>query len=102
MGRATVSTKIGAEGLDVNDGSDILIADTADKFADWVVEVMEQESLRQRLEEGAADKAAKYDWSVIAERFNGVLEKVRSSRFRCPSSGFRVLNSGFQVSGSEF
>jgi len=102
MGRATVSTKIGAEGLDVNDGSDILIADTADKFADWVVEVMEQESLRQRLEEGAADKAAKYDWSVIAERFNGVLEKVRSSGFRVPSSGFRVLNSGFQVSGSEF
>ena len=97
MGRATVSTSIGAEGLDVDDGSDILIADTADKFADWVVELLEQESLRRGLEEGAANKAAKFDWSVIAERFNEVLEKVQSSGFRVPSSEFRVLESGGQV-----
>lgn len=76
MGRATVSTSIGAEGLDVDDGADILIADTADKFADSVIELLEQESLRRQLEDGASNKAAKYDWSVIAERFNDVLERV--------------------------
>jgi len=88
MGRATVSTSIGAEGLDVDDGSDILIADTADKFADWVTELLEQESLRRQLEEGAANKAAKYDWSVIAERFNEVLNRVaaRSRQVRMISN----------------
>jgi glycosyltransferase involved in cell wall biosynthesis len=74
MGRAVVSTTIGAEGLDVHDGRDIVIADSAGSFADSIVRLLQDQTLRRRTEKAAADLAARYDWSVIAARFQEVLE----------------------------
>ena len=66
MGKATVSTTVGAEGLDVKHGCDILLRD---------------EVLRRRFEAAAAATARQYDWSVITERFVEVLDKtIRASR----------------------
>jgi glycosyltransferase involved in cell wall biosynthesis len=76
MGKATVSTSIGAEGLDVNDGADIAIADSAEKFADSMIALLKNEQLRRRIEQAAAEQAARYDWSVITERFEEVLARV--------------------------
>ena len=76
MGKATVSTSIGAEGLDVNDGADIAIADSSEKFAESMIELLKNEPLRRRMESAAAEQAARYDWSVIANRFEEVLERV--------------------------
>jgi sugar transferase (PEP-CTERM/EpsH1 system associated) len=73
MGKATVSTSIGAEGLDVNDDSDILLADSPEKFAESVVALLTKEELRKRIERAAREQAARYDWSVITERFEEVL-----------------------------
>jgi len=78
-GKATVSTSIGAEGLDVEDERDILLADTAAKFADSVVKLLADDSLRQRIETAAARKAAQYDWAMIADRFYEVLSRVQTS-----------------------
>ncbi|HKS40978.1 MAG TPA: glycosyltransferase family 4 protein [Blastocatellia bacterium] len=78
-GKATVSTSIGAEGLDVEDGRDILLADTAAKFADSVVKLLADEQLRQQIETAAARKAAQYDWMMIADRFYEVLSRVQTS-----------------------
>ena len=43
-GKATVSTTIGAEGLDVHHGEDILLADDAESFAASVVDLQRQRS----------------------------------------------------------
>jgi glycosyltransferase involved in cell wall biosynthesis len=74
MGKATVSTSIGAEGLDVRDGSDILLADQPAQFASAVCALLLDGEKRRRLGKSAAATAAKYDWSVIAERFIEALQ----------------------------
>lgn len=48
-GRAVVSTTIGAEGLGARDGEHLLIADTAEAFAEAVVRVWRDAELRRRL-----------------------------------------------------
>jgi glycosyltransferase involved in cell wall biosynthesis len=73
VGKATVSTTIGAEGLDVRHDRDILLADDPASFAEAVVSVLQNDALRRRLETAAAATAARYDWSVITEQFVEVL-----------------------------
>jgi glycosyltransferase involved in cell wall biosynthesis len=75
-GRAVVSTSIGAEGLDVRDGRDILLADSAPAFADAVVRLLGDEERRRQMEVAAADTAARHDWPAIAEAFAAVLGRV--------------------------
>lgn len=76
MGKATVSTSIGAEGLDVNHNSDLLLADSPEKFAESLIALLTDDKLRRRIERAAAEQAARYDWSVITERFEEVLAGV--------------------------
>jgi polysaccharide biosynthesis protein PslH len=76
MGKAVVSTSVGAEGLDVHGGEDILLADDAKAFADCVIRLLSDQELRQSLEMAASKLAAQYDWTVIADRFEQVLEGV--------------------------
>lgn len=76
MGKATVSTTIGAEGLDVHHGKDIVLADAPEPFAAAIVRLLQDESERRKYEATAAETARKYDWSVIAANFTEVLEKV--------------------------
>jgi glycosyltransferase involved in cell wall biosynthesis len=71
-GRAIVSTSIGAEGLPVESGTNILLADTAPAFADAVIRVLTDEPLRKRLGRKALDLAAEYDWSSVV----GVMERA--------------------------
>ena len=66
MGRAIVSTSIGCEGLDGTDGTDILIRDTPEDFADAVVQVLRDAQVRHRLASaGRALAVTRYDWEVI-------------------------------------
>ena len=81
MGKATVSTSIGAEGLDVNDGRDILITDSSERFAESTIALLTDEHLRKKIETGAVEQAARYDWSVITERFEQVLAGVARRYF---------------------
>ena len=76
MGKAVVSTTIGAEGLDVEHGRNILLADTEAGFAQSVISLLCDAQLRRRIEAAAQELAARYDWSVIARRFEEVLECV--------------------------
>jgi polysaccharide biosynthesis protein PslH len=76
MGKATVSTTVGAEGLDVQHGRDILLEDSPAAFAEAIVTLLQHEDVRRRVEAGAAATARKYDWSVITERFVEVLQKT--------------------------
>ncbi len=76
MGKATVSTSVGAEGLDVQHGRDILLEDDPASFANAIVNLLRDKNLRREYEAAAAGTARQYDWSVIARRFVDVLEKT--------------------------
>lgn len=76
MGKATVSTTIGAEGLDVQHGRDILLEDSPAGFANAIVTFLQNEEVRRRYEAAAATTARQYDWSVITEQFVEVLRKT--------------------------
>jgi len=73
-GKAVVSTSIGAEGLDVHHGRDIILADNPESFSEAVSGWLRDESLRQKYERAAAELAARYDWAVIGEQFGRTLE----------------------------
>ena len=65
-GVPVVSTTLGAEGLDVHDGEDILIADTNEQLAEKIVSVIESEKLWQRISAaGRTLVADRYDWSRL-------------------------------------
>jgi glycosyltransferase involved in cell wall biosynthesis len=76
MGKALVSTSIGAEGLDIKSGHDLLLADDATGFADAVLLLLRDTEIRRRLEKAAIDTAAKYDWSRVAAQFADALQGV--------------------------
>jgi glycosyltransferase involved in cell wall biosynthesis len=75
-GKAVVSTTVGAEGLDVSHGRDILLADDAETFAESVVALLKDEAARRRLELAASELAARYDWPVVARGFEETLARV--------------------------
>jgi len=77
IGTAVVSTSKGAEGLDVQNGKHLLVADDPEKFADCVVKVLQDDDIRQQLA-GNAGKLVreKYDWLVVMPRFLKLLETV--------------------------
>jgi glycosyltransferase involved in cell wall biosynthesis len=77
VGKATVSTTIGAEGLDVTHGKDIVLADDPAAFADAVALLLKDEATRRRYEVAAAATAQKYDWRVITRQFVEVLQLTR-------------------------
>jgi glycosyltransferase involved in cell wall biosynthesis len=67
-GRPVVSTRIGAEGLDVIDGQDILIADTPESLANAISKVFSDSGLASKM--AAAGKRMvrdKYTWKDSAE-----------------------------------
>jgi glycosyltransferase involved in cell wall biosynthesis len=76
MAKAMVSTSIGAEGLDVTHGRDLLIADDAASFAAAILQLLRDPELRRRCEQNAAALAARFDWSQIARRFAEALREA--------------------------
>jgi glycosyltransferase involved in cell wall biosynthesis len=88
VGKATVSTTIGAEGLDVTHGRDIVLADDPKAFAEAIVLLLKDEDVRRRYEAAAAATAQKYDWPVITRQFVEVLQLTmqagRSGRWQSP------------------
>jgi sugar transferase (PEP-CTERM/EpsH1 system associated) len=77
MGKATVSTTIGAEGLPVTDGKEILIADSPESFAHAVVSLLCQREQRRQLGLSARRLVEeKYSWSMVSDLFDAVLRRV--------------------------
>jgi glycosyltransferase involved in cell wall biosynthesis len=79
-GKAVVSTSVGAEGLDVHHGQDILLADDAKALAESVVTLLRDTEMRARYERAGANLAARYDWSAIGDKFASVLETLAGTR----------------------
>jgi glycosyltransferase involved in cell wall biosynthesis len=81
-GKAVVSTSVGAEGLDVQHGQDIVLADAPVAFAEAVTALLQDVALRRSYERAAAALAAKYDWTAIGDKFGQVLETVAGTQSR--------------------
>lgn len=67
--RPVVSTTVGAEGIDVADGEDILLADNPGEFAAQVGRVLDDPALARRLGENARRLVEQqYDWRASVAR----------------------------------
>jgi polysaccharide biosynthesis protein PslH len=73
-GVPVVSTTIGAEGLDVNDGETIRLADSPDSFAEACAELLADEQARRRMAAAAhAMVAERYSWEAVTDVFERYL-----------------------------
>jgi len=77
VGKAVVSTTVGAEGLDVRDQKDIWVADDAAWQAEAVVTLLQNRGRRRDFERAAAAQAAKFNWPTVAEIFRAALNQAR-------------------------
>jgi glycosyltransferase involved in cell wall biosynthesis len=95
MESPVVSTTVGAEGLPLEDGSEILLADTPDGFADAVVRVLTDEGFARSLASRAAlTVRERFGWERAAEKFAAACERAVESRgevkLREPEAGASV------------
>ena len=81
MGKATVSTGLAAEGLDIEDGEHLLVRDDAESFADAVVKLLEDKAERRRL--AAAGRAlveSEYSWESACSKLEAHLAELTAGR----------------------
>jgi glycosyltransferase involved in cell wall biosynthesis len=75
--KAIVSTKIGAEGIDVRHQEHALLADEPQAFADEVERVLSDAALRQRLGAAARQLAVdRYSWPALVSDLEGFYEQL--------------------------
>ncbi len=78
MKKPMVSTRIGCEGIDLQDGKSVLMADSPRDFADAVVRLLGDAKLRTVLaENGARVAQQKYDWNVIGQSLEALYPQAR-------------------------
>jgi sugar transferase (PEP-CTERM/EpsH1 system associated) len=77
MGKAVVSTTVGAEGLPVTSGEHVMLADEPRGFCRAVVRLLRDVDRRRQLERAArALVVARHDWSAVAGELEAALERV--------------------------
>jgi glycosyltransferase involved in cell wall biosynthesis len=77
LGTPIVSTKKGAQGLHIQPNQDLLVADQPQDFAQAIVRILNNPSLRQQLSQhGRATVVAKYDWRMIANQLNDFIVQI--------------------------
>jgi glycosyltransferase involved in cell wall biosynthesis len=83
MRKAVVSTRVGVEGLPVENGSHVVVADTAADFADAVVLLLQNHKERRRLELGARKFVEEnICWRNTAEAFATIIRQCVSTSSR--------------------
>ena len=79
IGTPVVATSKGAEGLLVQDGHHLLITDDPEKFAEHVVQLLNNKDLRDYLSTNALRLVQeRYDWPVLMPKFLRLLENAIS------------------------
>jgi sugar transferase (PEP-CTERM/EpsH1 system associated) len=92
MGKTVVSTSIGAEGLAVSPGRELLIGDGPEGFAAQIERGFADPALRQRLATaGRRLVETEYDWEAIARRLEDVYADCLERADRNNVSGRRVV-----------
>jgi glycosyltransferase involved in cell wall biosynthesis len=77
-GLPVVSTRVGAEGLELQSGRDLVLVDSVEQFAAALVEQMrDPTAIHKMTEQGRLRVLERYDWNVLAGKLEEVWEKVR-------------------------
>jgi glycosyltransferase involved in cell wall biosynthesis len=77
MGLPVVSTTVGAEGIDVTNGENILLADTLEAFAAAVVRLLRDPAGAERMgEAGRRLMARAYGWDAVGKRLLSVYDEL--------------------------
>lgn len=77
FGNPVVSTTIGAEGLNMEDGKEILIANKPEQFANAINKLITTKDLFEDLRLHARKRVEQhYDWQIITENINNSLHKL--------------------------
>lgn len=84
IGTPVVSTTIGAQGLELKHGENILLADDAESFASEISRALSDSTLRQRIEEnGITTATQRFGWPAIgarlAKHYATLINKIQSS-----------------------
>ena len=89
MGKAVVSTAVGAEGIDVRNGTDIMLADRPEEFAIQVGRLLDDAALRRTIgREARRLIEQRYSWATSVDRleeFYGELIGRRAVRGGLPA-----------------
>ncbi len=77
MEKPIVSTSIGAEGLPVTNGQEIVLADTPDSFADSVINLLQDQNLANKIgQEAAARVRAEFGWESVSDCFAAICDRA--------------------------
>jgi glycosyltransferase involved in cell wall biosynthesis len=83
LGVPVVSTRKGAEGLDVVDGHHLLLADEPAEFASRTLAALQDTALRQRLITQARRLVEqRYDWHIISQQFVDLVGTTVNQKYR--------------------
>ncbi|HHS97028.1 MAG TPA: glycosyltransferase [Chloroflexi bacterium] len=90
MGLPVVSTTVGAEGVEIRPGQNILIADDPESFVAAVLRLLTDRHLAKRIAEEGRRLAERYDWSELTRPYADLAEQVveewKEKREQCESS----------------
>lgn len=93
MEKAVISTTIGAEGLPLTDGVELLLADEPDTFADAVVKVLSDSGYASELgQRAAATVRQKHGWEPVTEDFISIC--MQANHPRITQSSVKSVVSG--------
>ncbi|MCP4706397.1 MAG: glycosyltransferase [candidate division Zixibacteria bacterium] len=77
MNKAVVSTSVGAEGLNVTNGENILLADSPRQFAQAIIDCIDNNELNTKLSNnGKKLVESKYRWDILSNKFNNYILKI--------------------------
>jgi glycosyltransferase involved in cell wall biosynthesis len=94
MEKPVISTTIGAEGLPVRDGAELLLADTPEAFAEQVVSVITNDELRRELGlRAAAAVRSRFGWNKVAAIFAEICERA-AQRGKTEAASFSKTERG--------
>jgi glycosyltransferase involved in cell wall biosynthesis len=80
LGRPVVSTSVGCEGLNVQSGRHLLVANTPHEFAENIVRLLGDRVLSKKITEEARRLVVEqYDWDVVASQMLNVYSEVVQS-----------------------
>ena len=76
LGLPTITTKIGAEGMGLIDHQDVLIADTAEEFAQAVIELYDNRELWQKLANNSLETIKRYQPAAVQTNLQALLSNL--------------------------
>jgi glycosyltransferase involved in cell wall biosynthesis len=80
-GTPVVSTRVGAEGLELTAGRDLLVCDALDELPALVLDAIRRpDELADTAEAGRARVLKRYSWELLAERLDAVWRSVTSEK----------------------